>query len=84
MEKDKETFCHQDGVTLREYFCQRMDDMDEKIKLRFDMQALAISKAEKETDIKIKAIKTNGENKIALIFSVISMLVTLGKIVGLF
>jgi hypothetical protein len=43
-------FTHQDGVSLKEYFCSKIDSLVEKIELNFRLNQLALDKFEAKNE----------------------------------
>lgn len=52
----KETFTHNDGITQKEYFNQRIDDVEEKIELRFDSVDKALVLATDQMDKRLEGM----------------------------
>jgi hypothetical protein len=53
MSKKDNSFCWQDSITLKEFFCQRLDDLEEKIQVIFDMNKVSIDKSEQKLDLRL-------------------------------
>lgn len=46
-------FNHKDGVSLRDYFEKRIDGLEDKIDMRFQLTAVALDKAEIKNDTRL-------------------------------
>jgi hypothetical protein len=56
MSKPDDQFCWKDGVTLKDYFDQRLSDLEEKIDVIFELNKTAIDKSEAKLDIRLEAM----------------------------
>jgi len=45
-----------DSVTLKEYLSQRMDDLEEKIQVNFDLQKVALDKSDVKLDERLRSM----------------------------
>ena len=53
MSKKNNGFNWNDGVSLKEYLCQRLDDLEEKIKVMFEANKIALDKADIKMDARL-------------------------------
>ena len=56
MTEKNNNFTHKDSVSLRDYFDNKIDGLEDKINLQFQAQATALTKAEAKNDARLEGM----------------------------